>query len=741
MLTETTILPFLQVVFDHAVEKSGFSDTIASWLKKKPQELAFKIALTRAYNRFADKHPSWAGGRLFDEHFFNKSAAPLLARCLPPADAPKAEELVDAWARQLTGTEPDSHLALPLSVASDFLGLFEDELRARPEFQPLFDSNALKMIERSTTQTADGIDKLREELNQALNVLIALQFHSMRPMEQTSNNRQPLPISPRALPAGAPLIAAPADNGRQKSSDVRPTSPATELNAPKPTTEARTIHRQPKEDSSLWGFLAKVWEIILTRILLLRRTEPQNQADFDWLKQLKPPVGAVDDQFYVKRDADTEFKRLIPQEGTTIIIRGPRQTGKSSLLAQGVRYARESGIQVVHFDLQSLENADIKSYERFLRALADSIVEQLGLDLNEVEQEWSQPRSKQDKLSTVLVNYVLPKSDKPMMLALDDVDRLLKFDFHTDFFSLLRSWHNIRATDSRWKKLNMVLVISTEPHLLMADQHRSPFNVGEPIYLEDFSQEQVSALNQWHDSPVKESQIPDLMALLNGHPYLTHRVLYTLVTRSWSWSKLMDVAISDNGPFDEHLRHYYRLLRHQHTLKRGLKQVIDQQRCPEKAFDRLKRAGLLTGSHKQATFRCDLYRRYFDEKGDSHHFGHSYTKSTSEPKVKSFSKPQEKALTWGEKTELVQHLLVIPSIADHRSRATVINQLCPQIKTNLVRNPVDKIDVLNMVETCLQYLNGMQELREILQFFEGDSIPMQQFNEALNRLLPIRQGG
>lgn len=89
----------------------------------------------------------------------------------------------------------------------------------------------------------------------------------------------------------------------------------------------------------------------------------------------------------------------------------------------------------------------------------------------------------QEKLSRVLANYVLPKSDKPIMLALDDVDRLLKFDFRTDFFSLLRSWHNNRATDSRWRKLNIVLVISTEPHLLIADDNRSPFNVGELIYL------------------------------------------------------------------------------------------------------------------------------------------------------------------------------------------------------------------------------------------------------------------
>lgn len=229
-------------------------------------------------------------------------------------------------------------------MASDFLGLFEDELRARPEFQPLFDSNALKMIERSTTQTADGIDKLREELNQALNVLIALQLRSMTPVEQPSNNRQSLPMTPPALPADMYLIAAPADNTKQESCDVPATTPATEFNgSPKQAAEPQTVHVQTKDDPFLWGIWVKVWNF-LVEILFRRGTEPQNQGYFDWLNQLKPPVGAVDDQFYVKRDADAEFKRLILQEGTTIIIRGPRQTGKSSLLAQGVHYAREHGI-------------------------------------------------------------------------------------------------------------------------------------------------------------------------------------------------------------------------------------------------------------------------------------------------------------------------------------------------------------------------------------------------------------
>jgi len=84
----------------------------------------------------------------------------------------------------------------------------------------------------------------------------------------------------------------------------------------------------------------------------------------------------------------------------------------------------------------------------------------------------------QDKLTYLMEDYILSKSDSPIVLAMDEADRLLQTPFHSDFFALVRAWHNSRALDDRWNKLNIVMVISTEPYLLIADPNQSPFNVG-----------------------------------------------------------------------------------------------------------------------------------------------------------------------------------------------------------------------------------------------------------------------
>jgi hypothetical protein len=212
-------------------------------------------------------------------------------------------------------------------------------------------------------------------------------------------------------------------------------------------------------------------------------------------------------------------------------------------------------------------------------------------------------------------DVVLSQSDSPIVLAMDEVDRLLGTSFHSDFFALVRSWHNSAAYDEQWDKLNIVMAISTEPYLLIADLNQSPFNVGLTLFLKDFDTAQVRDLNQRHGSPVKEKDFPEFLKLLKGHPYLTRKALYTLVTERWSWDDLVRAVHEEHGPFGDHLRRYHWLLRDEPDLREALKQVVRQGHCSDElALFRLLRAGLVKGSGDVCKCRCDLYRMYFEDK-------------------------------------------------------------------------------------------------------------------------------
>jgi serine/threonine protein kinase len=344
---------------------------------------------------------------------------------------------------------------------------------------------------------------------------------------------------------------------------------------------------------------------------------PLPEFDPRLVEAMEAPGGVVKlrDKFYVERHGDAQLRREVVKAGSTTTIRASRQTGKSSLLVRGVNEARQNGTRVVNLDLQRVDGDRLTSPDLFLHDLAEFIVRKLHLDPAEVDRAWRGSLGPQDKLTYLMEDYILPESDTPIVLALDEVDRLLQTPFHSDFFALLRSWHNSRALDEQWDRLNLVMVISTEPYLLIADVNQSPFNVGLKIYLEDFNEAQVRDLNQRHGSPVTETNFPQLIALLGGQPYLIRKALYTMVTERLTWPRLTQAATLDHGLFGDHLRRQQWLLRNEPELREALKQIIEHHHCSdESSLFRLLQAGLVKGSGDAYSCRCDLYRVYFKDK-------------------------------------------------------------------------------------------------------------------------------
>lgn len=344
---------------------------------------------------------------------------------------------------------------------------------------------------------------------------------------------------------------------------------------------------------------------------------PSPEFDPRFLEELDAPGGAVKlgDRFYIERDEDAHLKREIVRAGTTTTIRASRQSGKSSLLARGTEYARSQDAKVVSLDLQYIDKDYLTTLDVFLKYLAELIVRKLQLDLAEVDRAWSDSRGPKVKLTSLLEDYVLPMCGAQVVLALDEADQLLETLFYEDFFALMRAWHNSRASDETWRRLNVVMVISTEPYLLIPDANQSPFNVGLKLYLKDFNESQARDLNRRHRSPVQETNFTEFMSLLSGHPYLTRKALYAMLIEHRSWADVVRTAAADDGPFGDHLRRYHWLLRDESELKDALKHIIRHNRCPdEMLLFRLLRAGLVKGSGDYCACRCDLYRRYFEDK-------------------------------------------------------------------------------------------------------------------------------
>jgi hypothetical protein len=341
---------------------------------------------------------------------------------------------------------------------------------------------------------------------------------------------------------------------------------------------------------------------------------PKPYADPRFIEALEAPGGTVRlrSRFYIERLADAHlYQEIIMPVGTTTTIRAARQAGKSSLLIRAVARARQAGYKIAHLDLQPLESSILQSPDTFLRYLAEVVVGKLGLDVGEVEKSWRGSLPPSHKITNLFEGYVLPTIDTSVVLAMDEVERLLQTPFHDNFFSLVRSWHNKRAENELWEKLNIVQVISTEPNLLIKDVHCSPFNVGLRLELDDFNELQVRTLNERYHAPVAEHDLADCMDLFGGHPYLTQKALYTLVKDGLTWADLVEQSSLEAGPFGDHLRHYLWILYDQPDLASAMKHIIQHGKCPKQVlFYRLLRAGLVKGQWECCVCRCRLYKEY-----------------------------------------------------------------------------------------------------------------------------------
>jgi hypothetical protein len=334
---------------------------------------------------------------------------------------------------------------------------------------------------------------------------------------------------------------------------------------------------------------------------------------------LEPAEGTMDaeSRFYIERDGDGVARRALQRQGVTITIKGPRQMGKSSLLMRVIQEAMEAGREPVYLDLQQFDQEVLAEADRFYPQFCQAIAEQLGL-ADGTAAAWAAGGGNNQLATRYMQNQVLKALNRPLLLAMDEVDRLFEAEYRSDFFAMLRGWHNNRASPlpllRPWKQLDLALVTATEPYHLIANLNQSPFNVGEVIQLHDFSAEQVADLNQRHGGPLAPGPLAQLMELLHGHPYLVRLALYLVANGQRPVEQVLEQAASDYGPFGDHLRyHLFRIVDHQ-ALRAGLRQVIRSNRCDDEKTSRLLIAAGLARQEGSAVLpRCPLYAAYFGQ--------------------------------------------------------------------------------------------------------------------------------
>jgi len=325
----------------------------------------------------------------------------------------------------------------------------------------------------------------------------------------------------------------------------------------------------------------------------------------------------VDSPMYVERALiDEQCFEAVARPGSLIRIKGPWQMGKTSLLVRICRHAERLGQKSAAINFQIAEERTIQDLDAFLKWFCAVISRKLKISIKKLDEYWDDIFGAKDNCTAYFEEVILSEVNN-LTLALDEVDRLFEYaETANEFLSLLRVWHELGKTNVLWRKMRLIVVHSTEIYLPM-NINQSPFNVGLPVSLPEFSQSELLTLASRYGLDWNEDQVEVLMKMVGGHPCLAQLTFYEISQKKMNLDELLATAATEQGLYANHLKRQLRFLEQNPELADAMAVVVNKGkplRLDSTTAFKLKSMGLVKQQGNDVGLRCELYQQYFKDR-------------------------------------------------------------------------------------------------------------------------------
>ncbi len=325
--------------------------------------------------------------------------------------------------------------------------------------------------------------------------------------------------------------------------------------------------------------------------------------------------------FYVDRQPfESRCQEVIQEPGALIRIKAPKEMGKTSLMARILSKAREQDYMTVTLSLRLADEGIFLSLERFLKWFCACVSQSLGLP-NRLAEQWDEIFGNNYNAISYFENHILASIDRPLVMALDDIDCVFKREkIASDFLGLLRAMHEKAkygdGHSEAWQRLRIIVVHSTEVYIAL-NSNQSPFNVGLSIDLPEFTQSQVLDLAQRHQLNWDNPAVDYLMNYVGGHPSLIRQALYSIARNEISLTELVGTSSFADHIYGSCLGRLWGDLQQQPALLSAFSQVIKASEPVQVDSIQgflLKSLGLIHFQDGMGKPSCQLCIQYFRDR-------------------------------------------------------------------------------------------------------------------------------
>lgn len=260
------------------------------------------------------------------------------------------------------------------------------------------------------------------------------------------------------------------------------------------------------------------------------------------MNKILKPYTIIPPELYIDRDADRQVDNIIRDMGRPGYVLVSRQMGKTNLLLNAKRRLESEDIVFGYIDLSNPFENVRGCFENIIDTILDTN-ENLLLDIQETiknnrKLQIDIPPFKQHINE---LRLILKHIKGKLIIILDEIDALTKKNYSDQIFAQIRSVYFSRANYKELENLTYILSGVVEPNEIIKDPKISPFNIGEKIFLNDFSKDEFELFIAKSKLQLSQTNIDRVFYWTNGNPRITWDVCAEIE------NKFADKEISQNG--------------------------------------------------------------------------------------------------------------------------------------------------------------------------------------------------
>jgi tetratricopeptide (TPR) repeat protein len=240
-------------------------------------------------------------------------------------------------------------------------------------------------------------------------------------------------------------------------------------------------------------------------------------------KRLKPYT-IIPEELYVQRNADKQVRNIIADMGRPGYVLVSRQMGKTNLLLYAKSKLETKNDAFVYIDLSNAFPTAKACFENIIDNAIEAYPEKFGSIAKVIHDRRTELKdTPPHKQHTNELRFLLQslKGGK-IVIILDEIDALTKTDYSDQIFSQIRStYFGARVNYKEFFNLTYLLSGVVEPSEIIKDPKVSPFNIGQKIYLNDFTRIEFDEFIKTAKLNINKESADRIFFWTNGNPRIS----------------------------------------------------------------------------------------------------------------------------------------------------------------------------------------------------------------------------